>query len=121
MVSLCCMTKQTVNRIVVPTLKMGDRLRVVRREYLGKLNQAQMAELIGVPRERYAQWESGGHEPRPAEARRIANFLERHAGVSAAWILGVYDNGPAPEDGGGAGTPIWGRFILRTPALVGAA
>jgi len=115
------MTKQTVNQIVVPKLKMGDRLRVVRREYLGKLSQAEMAELIGVPRERYAQWESGGHEPRTADARRIANLLERKAGVSAAWILGVYDNGPAPDDGGGAGTPIFGRYVLRTPMFAGAA
>jgi len=111
-VSVCCMAKQTVDGPVVPRLKMGDRLRVVRREYLGKLNQAEMAELLGVPRERYAQWESGGHEPRPADARRIANLLEKRAGVSAAWIMGVYDSGPVPEDGGGAGVLTWGRFVM---------
>lgn len=92
----------TVRQIVIPQLKMGDRLRVVRREYLGKLSQAEMAALLGVPRERYSQWESGGHEPKPADARQIAVFLERHTGVSAAWILGVKDNSAAPGDGGGA-------------------
>ena len=88
------------NEVFVPQLKMGDRLRVVRREYLGKLSQAEMAALLGVPRERYSQWESGGHEPRTAEGRRIANLLEKRTGVSAAWILGVYDIGASPNRGG---------------------
>jgi transcriptional regulator with XRE-family HTH domain len=112
------MTKQPVNRIVVPKLKMGDRLRVIRREYLGKLTQAEMADLLGVPRERYAQWESGGHEPRPAEGRRIANLLEHKAGVSAAWTLGVKDNaGPSTDDDGGAGVITWGRYVMRMDVL----
>jgi len=89
-----------IRKVVVPTLRMGDRLRVVRREYMGKISQAEMSAILGVPRERYSQWESGGHEPRPADARRIANLLELRTGVSAAWILGVYENGPSPDGGG---------------------
>jgi transcriptional regulator with XRE-family HTH domain len=96
------MDNDTVKQIVIPRLALGDRLRVVRREYMGKITQAEMAAVLGVPRERYVQWESGGHEPRPADARRIALFLERKTGVSAAWILGVKDSAAADEDGGGA-------------------
>lgn len=95
------MDNDTVKQIVIPVLAMGDRLRVVRREYMGKITQAEMAAVLGVPRERYVQWESGGHEPRVADARRIALFLERETGVSAAWILGVKDSA-ASDDGGGA-------------------
>ena len=103
---------------MVPQLKMGDRLRVVRREYLGKMSQAEMAALLGVPRERYSQWESGGHEPRPADARRIANALERHTGVSAAWILGVKDN-TLPDNGEGAlGFLKVMGYLEASPALV---
>lgn len=85
---------------VIPSLKMGDRLRVVRREYLGKISQQAMADLLGVPRERYSAWESGMSEPRTADARRIANVLQSETGVSAAWILGVNENGPTPSGGG---------------------
>ena len=99
-----------MRKVVVPTLKMGDRLRVVRREYMGKISQAEMAAIIGVPRERYSQWESGGHEPRPAEGRRIAKLLEQHTGVSAAWILGVYDGGPSPIGGGSVAYVDWMTF-----------
>lgn len=67
---------------------------------MGKISQAEMAKFLGVPRERYSQWESGGHEPRPADGRRIANLLELRTGVSAAWILGVYESGPSPDRGG---------------------
>jgi len=92
----------TERRLVIPQLSMGDRLRIVRREYLGAINQGEMAALLGVPRERYAQWETGRHEPRPAESRRIATFLEQRTGVSAAWILGMYESGPGPVGGDGA-------------------
>lgn len=101
---------EDMRKVVVPTLKMGDRLRVVRREYLGKISQAEMAAIIGVPRERYSQWESGGHEPRPADARRIANLLEKRTGVSAAWIMGVYDGGPSPSGGGSVAYVDWITF-----------
>lgn len=101
---------EDMRKVVVPSLKMGDRLRVVRREYMGKISQAEMAEFIGIPRERYSQYESGGHEPRPKDARRIANLLEKHTGVSAAWIMGVYDVGPAPIGGGSVAFVDWMTF-----------
>lgn len=94
--------ENNIRKVVIPALRMGDRLRVVRREYMGKISQAEMAAILGVPRERYSQWESGGHEPRYAEARRIAHLLELRAGVSAAWILGVYENRPPLNEEGGA-------------------
>ena len=93
--------------VVIPVLKMGDRLRVVRREYLGRISQAEMAELLGVPRERYAAWESGNSEPRPADGRRIANLIEERAGVSAAWVLGVQEQGTTTPGGEGAGATVW--------------
>lgn len=99
MVSVVAMSTQQAE-FVIPSLKMGDRLRVVRREYLGKINQQAMADLLGVPRERYSAWESGLSEPRFIDARRIANVLQAQAGVSAAWILGVEESGPAPQGGG---------------------
>lgn len=83
----------------IPVLRMGDRLRVVRREYLGRINQQEMSELLGVPRERYTAWEAGNSEPRPAEGRRIANLIEARTGISAAWMLGVLEKPAAPESG----------------------
>lgn len=88
------------NKPVIPVLKMGDRLRVVRREYLGRISQQEMADLLGVPRERYASWESGNSEPRPADGRKIANLIEAKVGVSAAWVLGVQESGPTPLEPG---------------------
>jgi transcriptional regulator with XRE-family HTH domain len=93
---------------VIPVLKMGDRLRVVRREYLHRISQTEMAKLLGVPRERYAAWESGNSEPRPADGRAIANLIESRVGVSAAWVLGVHETtgpGPIPE-GSAAQWPV---------------
>lgn len=95
----------TRQEYVIPVLRMGDRLRIVRREYLSKISQADMAALLGVPRERYAQWESGNSEPRSPEARRIASMIQDHTGVSAAWILGVQDSGPITDGDGGLGAP----------------
>jgi transcriptional regulator with XRE-family HTH domain len=91
------------NKPVIPVLKMGDRLRVVRREYLNRISQAEMAELLGVPRVRYAAWEAGLSEPRPADGRKIANLIEARVGVSAAWVLGVHEAGPSPIDEGAGG------------------
>lgn len=108
------MNNNTDRHIVIPQLKMGDRLRVVRREYLGKISQTEMAALLGVPRERYSQWESGGHEPRPADARQIANFLQLKTGVSAAWILGVNDSSPAPIRGGAMPVIQWGPLYKQS-------
>lgn len=88
---------------VIPVLQIGDRLRVVRREYLNRISQQEMADLLGVPRERYSQWEAGNSEPRTAEGRRIAQLIEARVGVSAAWLLGVQESGPSPEDEGPAG------------------
>lgn len=91
---------------VIPVLKFGDRLRVVRREYLNRSSQQEMADLLGVPRERYSQWESGNSEPRPADGRRIAKLIEQQVGVSAAWLLGVQeDDAPGPAGDGGAVFP----------------
>lgn len=92
--------------VVIPILKMGDRLRVVRREYLGRISQQEMAVLLQVPRERYAAWESGNSEPRPAEGRRIAHLIEERVGVSAAWVLGVQEKGNTP-DPEGTSAPVW--------------
>jgi transcriptional regulator with XRE-family HTH domain len=93
---------------VIPVLKMGDRLRVVRREYLNRISQTEMAELLGVPRVRYAAWEAGLSEPRPADGRAIANLIESRVGVSAAWVLGVSDSsGPGPlHEGSAAQWPV---------------
>lgn len=96
------------NKPVIPVLKMGDRLRVVRREYLNRISQQEMADLLGVPRERYASWESGNSEPRPADGRAIANLIEQRVGVSAAWVLGVQDSAPPTpaNEGSGAAWPV---------------
>lgn len=91
---------------VIPVLKIGDRLRVVRREYLNRISQQEMADLLGVPRERYSQWESGNSEPRPADGRRIAQLIEARVGVSAAWLLGVQEN-DAPGPLGDGGVVAW--------------
>ena len=90
------------NKPVIPILKIGDRLRVVRREYLNRISQQEMADLLGVSRERYSQWESGNAEPRPVDGRRIAQLIEARVGVSAAWLLGVQESGPNPAGDGGA-------------------
>lgn len=91
---------------VIPVLKIGDRLRVVRREYLNRISQQEMADLLGVPRERYAQWESGNAEPRPVDGRRIAKLIEQQVGVSAAWLLGVQEEDDTPGPLGDGGTVV---------------
>ena len=102
---------------VIPVLKFGDRLRVVRREYLDRISQQEMADLLGVSRERYSQWESGNSEPRPADGRRIAQLIEARVGVSAAWLLGVQETGPLPEgDGGASRWPVSKVSYLRSAA-----
>jgi transcriptional regulator with XRE-family HTH domain len=91
----------TVIRGWRPELRFSDRLRMVRLQY-GKmlerrLDQRQIAELVGLPRGSWASWENGTSEPR--HAVRVVEQISRVTGVNAAWLLGLdrFDPNPAPN------------------------
>lgn len=78
----------------VPEVDIATRLRLVRREYgrlVGRaITQADMAELLDVPKNRLQQWEAGNSVPRDLVA--VAKRMAEVTGVDVTWILGV---GPA--------------------------
>jgi transcriptional regulator with XRE-family HTH domain len=59
---------------------IGDRLRYARK--LRGLNQAGLAERVGVSQPSVANWESGVHDPRRVMLAKIADVL----GVSPEWL-----------------------------------
>lgn len=61
---------------------IGDRLRHARK--LKGLNQADLAERVGVSQPAVANWESGVHDPRRVMLAKIADVL----GVSREWLAG---------------------------------
>jgi transcriptional regulator with XRE-family HTH domain len=61
---------------------IGDRIRHARKE--SGLNQAALAERIGVSQPAVANWESGVHDPRRVMLAKIAGVLR----VSPEWLAG---------------------------------
>lgn len=88
-----------------PEFTFGDRVRKIRRE-VAHMTQSEMARELGVGTQAYSAWETGRTKPDDvvAIAKRIAL---RWRGVTAAWVLGVDDDGPTPPGpGGGAPAPL---------------
>ena len=79
----------------VPQWSVADRLRRVRRDM--DLGQEQFADLLGVGRKAYGQWEAGRNEPR--NMGELSVRLEQITGVSRAWFLGWLDGGSAAPAG----------------------
>jgi transcriptional regulator with XRE-family HTH domain len=52
-------------------------LNIRRARKLANLRQADLADLIGKPRRRVAEWEGGYHEPRPETLAAIAAATEQ--------------------------------------------
>lgn len=74
----------------IPQWTVGDRLRKIRREYLGKMTQHQIAVLLEMRSpEQYSAWESGRTNPPHRELQSVARRIELLTGVPAAWVLGV--------------------------------
>jgi len=61
--------------------QMGQRIVALRQEH--SLSQVELADLLGVPRERLSKWESGNHAPPPEDLVALSRIL----GVSADEIL----------------------------------
>jgi transcriptional regulator with XRE-family HTH domain len=59
---------------------IGDRIRHARKE--AGLNQADLAERVGVSQPAVANWESGVHDPRRVMLAKIADILR----VSPGWL-----------------------------------
>lgn len=78
-----------------PEFSFGDRIRKIRRE-VAHMTQAEMADELGVGMQAYSAWESGRTKPDDivAVAKRIAL---RWRGITASWVLGLDDGGPAPH------------------------
>ena len=101
--SFCRMTRTARERNVprmappreAPQWSFADRLRKIRRDVVGAGSQAEMAELLGVPRAAYSNWETGTSRPREIVA--IARRVELLTGVPATWVLGLDEAVPAAE------------------------
>lgn len=70
---------------------IGDRIRYARKE--AGLNQADLAERVGVSQPAVANWESGVHDPRRVMLAKIADILR----VSPEWLASG-DRSPAETD-----------------------
>ena len=79
------MTAQPVGIGYAPEWTLGDRLRKARKQT--GMTQRAFAELIGEEPSRYAQWEADNNRPR--HLVDVAQNIEGHTGVSAAWLLGL--------------------------------
>jgi transcriptional regulator with XRE-family HTH domain len=87
-----------------PTIKFSTRLREVRLDYgrmTGqRIDQEQMAELLGVKVGTYKGWETGNSKP--ADLIAMAQLIGRVTGVDPAWLLDVAEDdrrGPNPTPG----------------------
>jgi transcriptional regulator with XRE-family HTH domain len=54
--------------------QMGQRIVVLRQER--SLSQTELADLLGVPRERLAKWECGNHAPPPEDLVALSKVLD---------------------------------------------
>jgi transcriptional regulator with XRE-family HTH domain len=61
--------------------QMGQRVVTLRQER--SLSQAELADLLGVPRQRLGKWECGSHAPPPEDLVALSRVL----GVSTDEIL----------------------------------
>jgi hypothetical protein len=112
-------TTLAVDEQWIPEVDTATRLRLVRREYgrmLGTpISQGEMADLIGVPKNRFQQWEAGRSQPRDfvTVAKRISDVTR----VDVAWLLGL---DPGPTGGSSLATQQWTGPSANTwrPALL---
>lgn len=81
----------------VPVLTFAQKLRITREGYDDKrVTQAEFAELLGVTKNAYAQWEAGNNQPR--DIVEMCKKIQRITGVSSAWLLGVVNPEPDPGE-----------------------
>jgi transcriptional regulator with XRE-family HTH domain len=78
----------------VPQWTFADKLRKARLTV--DMPQARFAEEMGVSPAAYSQWESGRNGPR--NVVHVARRVEAVTRVSAAWLLGLYEEGPRPAE-----------------------
>ena len=97
----------------VPEVDFATRLRLVRRGFGRQrgaaLTQGDMAELAGVPKNRWQQWEAGLAYPRDlvSVARKIAEVT----GVDIAWLIGLGEFDFTPD----GGVKTYSRWIVGIP------
>jgi transcriptional regulator with XRE-family HTH domain len=81
-----------------PAIGFSTRLRLVRLDYADRVghrvNQDEMAGLLGVKPGTYRGWESGNS--RPADLIALAQHIYEVTGADPAWLLGVADDNPGP-------------------------
>ena len=77
--------------------EFGDRIRKVRRK-IARMDQVEMAVVLGVSQKVYATWESG--RSKPSDIVKISKRIEElwPGRVTAAWMLGI-DEAPGPRGG----------------------
>jgi DNA-binding XRE family transcriptional regulator len=75
--------------------EFADRIRKVRRK-IARMEQTEMAVVLGVSQKVYATWESG--RSKPGDIVKIAKRIEERwpGRVTAAWVLGVEES-PSPR------------------------
>lgn len=80
---------------VIPEWSLADRLRKIRRDVV-RADQAQMAAMLGWPKNAYQNWEIG--KARPREIVAVAKRIEALTGVPATWVLGLDEPAAAAAD-----------------------
>ncbi len=78
--------------MVTPEWSLGDRMWKARKEAESRgrrLEQSDLAEMLGVSRALVSRWERGLSEP---SAKQVLAWADA-TGVSPAWLLGL----PAPD------------------------
>lgn len=77
----------------VPDQDFGDRVRMIRRRV--KLNQADFADAVGVPKGSIGAWETG-ETAATLKQKLVANSIQSVFGVPVWWTLGLPD--PRSDD-----------------------
>jgi transcriptional regulator with XRE-family HTH domain len=89
---------------------IGQRIRIARKA--SRLNQAELAEVLGVTQPTVANWEAGAHDPRQLVLPRLAEAL----GVSLDWLAG----GEAAAARPASAVPSYLRLGVRHVPILGA-
>jgi transcriptional regulator with XRE-family HTH domain len=76
--------KSWIMRFFMERVLFAERIRDLR----GQRGQQEVADLVGVPKNRWSTWELGKHEPKLQDLFSVCKTF----GVSSDWVLGLSDD-----------------------------